>query len=107
MAVVSISVVIVIVALRQLATQCAEACAGCSPDQCALEAPAEERSQRRSTASPDQRGLSRTDAAVVVMVVPILIIAGVALVIALANSVVHAVVVVTSIVSIVPPVALS
>ena len=54
-----------------------------------------------------QRGRTWTDAAAVVMMVPRVIIAGVALVVALANTVVHAVIVVVSMISIVPPVALS
>ncbi|MES1257841.1 MAG: hypothetical protein ABUS51_05410 [Acidobacteriota bacterium] len=63
-------------------------------DDRAFQTTTENRTQRRSAGAPDQRSLARTDAASIVMVMPALIVARIAIIIALPDSLIHAAVVI-------------
>ena len=84
-----------IIALRQLAAERAEARAGRAADQSALHAAAEDSAECRAAAAADQRAVARTDAASMVIVVMVAVILLVALVVvASAHVVPHAAVIV-------------
>ena len=77
-------VIVIPVVLCRLANDGPDTRARCSTDQCALQAPAEDRSQRRAPSPANQRAFTRADPALILIPVVIVMIAMIVLVVVVA-----------------------